>query len=88
MVISEYNGIIIVVETKLDQTFTTRQFLIEGFSVPYRLDRYGGGIIMYARESTPSKLKFPEGIEILFIGINLRKTKCLLFGSHHSPNQN
>ena len=35
-------------ETKLDQSFPTSQFLMNGFSAPIRLDRNdkGGGIIL------------------------------------------
>ena len=38
--------ILMISETKIDDTFADSPFLIEGFSVPYRLDRTakGGGI--------------------------------------------
>ena len=43
------------------------------------------------REDIPSKeLKkhsFPDDIEGIFIEINLRKTKWLIFGTYHPPNQ-
>ena len=41
--------ILMVSETKIDDTFPESQFLIEGFSTPYRLDRMakGGGILLY-----------------------------------------
>ena len=44
-------------ETKTDDTFPDSQFLIEGFSVPCRLDRTAkwGGILLYIREDIPSK---------------------------------
>ena len=44
-------------ETKLDLLFPVGQFLIYGFSEPYRLDRNsnGGGILLYVREDTTSK---------------------------------
>ena len=41
--------ILVITESKLDYTFPTNQFLIDGFSVPFRLDRDsggGGGIII------------------------------------------
>ena len=46
-------------ETKTDDTFPDSQFLIKGFSVPYRLDRTakGGGILLYIREYILSKRK-------------------------------
>ena len=38
---------------KIDDTFPDSQFLIKGFSVPYRLDRTAkwGGILQYIREN-------------------------------------
>ena len=44
-------------ETKIDDTFPASQFLIEGFSVPYRLDciAKGEGILLYIREYITSK---------------------------------
>ena len=49
--------LMIKAETKADDTFPDSQFLIEGFSVPYRLDRTAkrGGILLYMREDIPSK---------------------------------
>ena len=49
--------IFMISETKIDGTFLDSQFLKEGFSVPYRLDRTakGGGILLYIREDIPSK---------------------------------
>ena len=85
--------ILVIVETKLDITFPTSQFLLDGFSKPYRLDRNrnGGGILIYVREDIRSKLllkhNFPDDIEGIFIEINLRKIKWLLFGTYHPPSQ-
>ena len=51
--------ILMISETKTDDTFPDSQFLIKGFSVPYRLDRTakGGGILLYIREHILSKRK-------------------------------
>ena len=35
--------ILLISETKIDDTFPSAQFLIEGFQVPFRLDRTGHG---------------------------------------------
>ena len=81
--------ILIVTETKLDSTFPTSQFVIDGYSEPYRFDRNrnGGGVLIYIREDIPSKLladhKLPHDIEGIFVELNLRKKKWLLFGSYH-----
>ena len=71
--------ILVLTETKLDNTFYSSQFFIDGFSDPYRLDRNrnGGGIIIYVREDIRSKNlvrhKIPSDIECLFIELNLGK---------------
>ena len=46
MSVVQYVDILVLSETKLDSTFPSIQFLINGFSVPHRLDRNskGGGI--------------------------------------------
>ena len=65
--------VLVITETKLDSSFPKGQFLIEGFSEPYRFDRnrHGGGILIYVREDIPSKeLKkytFPGDIEGIFV---------------------
>ena len=50
--------ILLTSETKLDETFPTRQFSIEGFTSPYRLNRnrFGGGLLASIREDIPLKL--------------------------------
>ena len=57
-------NILVVGETKSDETFTEMQFVIKGFERPYILDRnkHGGGIIIYVREDIPSSLNkiFPK----------------------------
>ena len=74
-------------------SFTTTQFEIAGFSKPYRLDRnrFGGGILVYIREDIPSvelqKHTFKRNVEGLFIEINLRKMKLLLFATYHSLHE-
>ena len=85
--------IFVIVETKLDPSFDTAQFSIEGFNEPYRIDRNrsGGGLLIYVREDIPSRLlnlhSFPNDIEGLIVEINLRKTKWLLCGTYHPPGQ-
>ena len=92
-IIQGHIDILIIVETKLDATFPINQFLLDGFSKPFRLDRNrnGGGILIYVREDIPTKQlfkhNFPSDIEAIFVEINLRKTKWLLFGTYHPPSQ-
>ena len=52
MSVAQYVDILILSETKLDSTFPSIQFLINGFSVPHRLDQNskGSGILLYLRD--------------------------------------
>ena len=70
-------------ETKLDDTFPLGQFYVEGFTMPNRLDRNrnGGGVINYVMEDIPSKL--PQDVEGMFVELNFRKIKWLLFGAYN-----
>ena len=76
--------ILMVSETKIDMSFPTSQFVIQGFAAPFRLDRIitGGGILVFVRDDIPSKLLnisyVSSDTECLTIEINLRKTKWLL----------
>ena len=49
--------ILVVTETKLDSTFPSSQFLIEGYSEPYCFDKNknGGGALVYVREGISGK---------------------------------
>ena len=49
--------ILMVTETKIDESFPTNQFVIPGFNSPYHFGRtkHGGGILVYIREDIPSK---------------------------------
>ena len=66
-------------ETKIDESFPTSQFLIDGFSSPYRLDRNsnGGGILVYFKNDiiTKSLKTIKLSIEVIFIEMNLRIKK-------------
>ena len=74
--------ILLISETKLDETFPHRQVSIDGFASPYRLDRngFGGGLLTYVREDIPSrfiKTELPNR-EGFFIEILLRNKNGLL----------
>ena len=51
MSVAQYVDILMLSENKLDSTFPSIHFFINGFSVPHRLDRNSkdGGILLYAR---------------------------------------
>ena len=75
--------VLVLNETKLDSSFPTEQFFIQGFSPPYRVDRTGngGGTMIYVREDIPSKEltrhTFKDHVEGTFIELNFRKYKLL-----------
>ena len=85
--------ILLVSETKLDDSFPISQFLIEGYKTPIRLDKssHSGGIMMYIAEGITSKLleKMPshENNEGVFVELNLRKSKWLLFGGYNPKKE-
>ena len=49
--------VLIVTETKLDSSFPSGQFLIDGFAKPFRRDRNknGGGVMIFIRDDIPQK---------------------------------
>ena len=81
--------ILVVTESKLDQSFPSGQFNIDGYSPPFRYDRnsFGGGVIIFVREDIPCRELFAHmtsfNIEGIFLEINLRKSKWLLFGGYN-----
>ena len=90
----KYVDVLVVCETKLVGTFTSSQFHMDAFSLPYRLDRNrnGGGVMIFIREDLPSKLlakhNFPSDPEGLFVELNFRKSKWLFCDTYHPPAQN
>ena len=79
--ISPCLDLLLVSETKLDDSFPTAQFLMSGFCKHYRLDRCSnvGCLLLYSREDIPFRLlteyKPHENVECLFVEINIRKKK-------------
>ena len=71
--------VLMISETNIDDSFPPGNFLIGGFSKPYRLDRdsLGKGIFLYVREDIPSNLLEVETkpIEGFYVEINLHNDK-------------
>ena len=69
----KYMNVLVLTETKLDDSFPKAQFLVDGFCEPYRYDRNrkGGGVMIYICENIPIKLlekhNFSHDIEGLFV---------------------
>ena len=78
---------ILVSETKIDMSFLTSEFVIQGFAAPFRLDRTitGGGMLVYIRDDILSKLLsisyVSSDTECLSTETKLRKAKWLLICS-------
>ena len=87
--VSNNNDVLLISETKIDNTFPVSQFCVPVYSIPLRLDRTGngGGIMIYVKVYKPcrmlSKFTFEKEIEDFPIEINLRKVKWLLVYSYN-----
>ena len=69
--VMKHTDVLVITETKLDDSFPTSQLLRKGFPEPFRLDRNrnGGGIMVYIQDDIPSR------IEGLFIENNCMNCK-------------
>ena len=88
----KYINILVVTETKLDETFLGSLILTDGFFNSYRLDRnkIGGGIMIFIHNTISRKILekhiFAIDVESIFVELNLRKCKWLLCGTYHPPS--
>ena len=80
----KYIGMLILTETKLDETFQISQFLMDGFfkSNKFEKNKHGGEVMVYIRDTIPSKIlekhSCPNDIECLFMELYFIKSKRLL----------
>ena len=82
--------ILMISETKLDESFPPSQFFLDGYSVLFRFDRNGngGGILLYIRDNLPSKLlSLNKNIEGFFVEINVRNKKKWLLSCSYNPTK-
>ena len=91
-IINRNLDIILLSETKLDDSFPLAQFMLKNYGILYRLERNsnGGGLLLYVREDIPSKflkVKSDCNIESICVEVNLRKRKWFINGSFN-PNKN
>ena len=85
--------ILLISETKLDNSFPNGQFLIKWYSTPYRLDwdAKGGKDVIYKRKypfKTLAVENFPFKLKGFYVEINLRKKKWLLCCSYNPKKNN
>ena len=81
----------LVFDTKIDDSFPQGQFVTDGFSAPYRLDRncFGGNLVLLVSEDIPSNLLIIEEkpIESFYVELNFRNSKWLVNCSYN-PHKN
>ena len=89
--IKDNADILMISETKLDESFPTSQFFINVLSSPHRLDRNSndGGILLYIRRDIPSKLLSIEKdlTEAFSVEINLHNKKKWLISCSYNPKR-
>ena len=79
--------ILLISETKINNSFPTSQFEIQGYT-PFRLDRSanGGGLLLYIRNDIPAK-RLPllgfGNIKCIILGVTVSNKKWLLGGSYN-----
>ena len=83
---------LVITETKLDDSYPKNQFTIDGYSAPYRNDfnKNSGGVIIFVRDDLVCKEvhKTENNGEGIFLELNLRKMKWLLFGGYNHKKSN
>ena len=77
--VSDRIDVLLVSETKLDNSFPTSQFRLNGYADPLRLDRtvHGGGLLLYIRNditSTPLRL-VSNHIECIIAEVKISNNK-------------
>ena len=76
--------VVSIAETKIDASFPSAQFVLEGYHSPYRLDisSRSGGILVYVKSSIPSRRlsceNLCDAIQAVPFEINSRKEKWLV----------
>ena len=82
--------VFVVSETKINDSFPKDQFKMDGFThIRNDRDDEGGGFIVYIRSDIPFKIiknLKPQNIEGIFIELNFRNKKLLLF-TGYNPNK-
>ena len=101
-IVQDNIDILLISETKIDDSFPMNEFSIDGYNTPIRLcppigpirldrNNNGGGIILYTRADIPFKKinnTLSSDIEGLFYEIKLRNKKWLLFLGYNPDKAN
>ena len=92
--VKENIDLLMVSETKVDDSYPNGQFEIEGYSRPIRLDRncHGGGIMIFPRDDLPChelrSHKLPSDIECTFLELTIRQSKWLVVAGYNPHKEN
>ena len=75
-----------ILESKIYSFFPRGQFYVQGYLLPYRLDKTltGSLILLYTRENIPPILIHTK-IQWTFVLLKLKAKVCLLYFSFNSP---
>ena len=81
-IVVENIDILLISESKLNESFPEGQFLINGFHLQFRVNRNdkGGGLLLYVKEDIICRvipINFIPKIEAIVLEINLKKRKWL-----------
>ena len=93
-IINRNKDVISLVETKIDASFPSVQFIFEGYHWLYRLDisSKSGGILLYVKSSIPPRRPSCENlcnsIQAVPFEINFKKEKRLVIPIYYLPLQN
>ena len=78
--------ILVITETKLDESFPNSQFAVDGYYSPgqFRRDRneYRDGLVLFVKQGIPAKrIKTleSENIEVICLEVNIAKRKWAIF---------
>lgn len=93
-VMGDLFDVITVAETKLDSSFPSSQFVMDGYSNPYRLDISAnrGGLLTFVKSDIPSRrleqFILNPNIQVTIVELRLRKQKWLVCSIYRPPSQN
>ena len=89
-IIKDNIDILMISETKVDDSFPDGQFFLDGFGTPFRLDRNrnGGGFMLFVRNDIPANVVSTDDwpIESFYVELNFRNKKWLLNCSYNSKH--
>ena len=86
--------ILLVSETKIDDSYPEGRFFIEGYKEPIRLDRNknGGGLLFFVHDDLECKEikshKLTKKTEGIFLKLTIRNTKWLIMGGYNPKKEN